>query len=133
MPTNATGVQVVLQAVDANGVVTTIGTVTSDSSGMYKLLWAPQNEGTYTIVATFAGSNSYYQSSAQTAIGVVSAASSAASPIVSPTSGTSPSAETSPSTAPPGNAAGTEYYIIAAAVVVGVVVAVIAVVLRKRK
>jgi hypothetical protein len=65
-PVNTTGVQVTLNVVDSNGNYRTIGTTTSDSSGMFTYAWAPDIEGLYTVVATFAGTNSYYGSSAET-------------------------------------------------------------------
>ncbi|MCL1977081.1 MAG: hypothetical protein FWG55_03095, partial [Candidatus Bathyarchaeota archaeon] len=49
------------------------GTVTSDSSGLYKVMWTPDTEGEYTIYATFDGSNSYWGSYATTALGVAQA------------------------------------------------------------
>ncbi|MCW4005124.1 MAG: hypothetical protein NWF04_00790 [Candidatus Bathyarchaeota archaeon] len=73
MPDNAQGVPVKLTAIDEAGNTQTIGTVTSDMSGIFKTMWTPQNEGAYTIVATFEGTNSYYASSGQTVVGVGSA------------------------------------------------------------
>ena len=72
-PTNATGVPVTLQAVDPNGNVINLGTVTSDQSGVFKKLWTPEITGEYTIKATFAGTQSYGPSSAGTAFGVQAA------------------------------------------------------------
>jgi outer membrane protein assembly factor BamB len=69
-PTNATGVDVYLTVVDANGNYRYIGTATSDSSGTYSLQWTPDINGKYTVIATFTGSNAYYGSSAQTAFAV---------------------------------------------------------------
>jgi hypothetical protein len=73
MPQNATGVGVQLQAVGSDGTVTDIGTVTSDGFGNFKYMWTPPTTGTYSILATFAGSNSYYASYAETALGVSAA------------------------------------------------------------
>ncbi len=84
IPGNAQGVTVKLSAVDANGAVTDIGTATTDLSGMYKVLWTPPAAGAYTIMATFEGSNSYFASFGETALGVSSA--SAATPTPAPTS-----------------------------------------------
>jgi hypothetical protein len=81
MPTNTKGVAVKLSAVDSNGNSQDIGIVTSDSNGSYSTLWTPTNPGTYTIMANFEGTNSYYQSRAQTVLGV----SSVPSPTPSPT------------------------------------------------
>ena len=65
-PTDATGITVMLNVIDNNGNYRTIGTATSDLSGMFSYAWAPDIEGSYTIIATFAGTNSYYGSSAET-------------------------------------------------------------------
>jgi hypothetical protein len=69
-PEDVTGVQVKLTAVGPNGNTVDIGTVTSDGYGMFKKMWTPDSEGEYTIVATFEGSESYWTSYAETAIGV---------------------------------------------------------------
>jgi outer membrane protein assembly factor BamB len=66
MPTNTTGVQVTLSVLDANGNYRTIGTTTSDASGTFAYNWTPDIAGAYTIYATFAGTNSYYGSNAET-------------------------------------------------------------------
>jgi hypothetical protein len=68
MPTNATGVEVTLDVLDPNGNFVHIDTVTSDLSGMYKKAFVPEVPGEYTVIATFAGSASYYSSYAETAI-----------------------------------------------------------------
>jgi hypothetical protein len=68
MPTNATGVPVLLQAVKSDGTVIDIGTVTSDITGHYRCDWNPPNADTYTIKATFQGSESYWSSSGQCAL-----------------------------------------------------------------
>ena len=73
-PTNATGVDVRLIALDANNNYRAIGTATTDASGTYSMQWTPDIPGKYTIYATFAGSGAYYGSYAQTAIGVDSPA-----------------------------------------------------------
>jgi hypothetical protein len=66
-PANATGVPVTLDAVDPNGNWVHIGTVTSDMSGTFGYAWkTPDVPGKYTIIATFAGSESYYASYAET-------------------------------------------------------------------
>jgi len=69
-PMEVTGVQVKLTAVDPNGNMVDIGTVTSDGYGMFKKMWTPDSEGEYSIIATFEGSDSYWTSYAETAIGV---------------------------------------------------------------
>ncbi len=117
MPSNVKGVQVVLTAIDPNGITQNIGTVTTDMSGNFGFMWTPSATGQYQIKATFMGTNSYSSSYATTYVGIGSASSSA-----------------SPSVAPPPEAApSTDIYIIVAAVAVIIVVAAVAVVLRKRK
>jgi len=64
-PTDVTGVTVTLNVIDANGNYRTIGTTTTDSSGMFSYAWAPDIDGLYTVIATFEGSNSYYGSSSR--------------------------------------------------------------------
>ena len=68
-PTNITGVPVSLDILDPNGNSYHIGEVTSDASGGFKMLWTPQITGEYTVTATFAGSNAYYTSTANTYVG----------------------------------------------------------------
>jgi hypothetical protein len=65
MPTNLTGVPVVISVFDANGNYRIIGTTTSDGSGTFAYTWTPDVPGDFTVVATFAGSNSYYGSNAE--------------------------------------------------------------------
>jgi len=79
-PPTPTGVPVRLSIADPNGNCYEIGTVTSDSNGLYKTLWTPDVEGEYTIYATFDGSNSYWGSYATTALGVSAAPASTATP-----------------------------------------------------
>src|SRR5208282_5171212 len=86
VPTDVTGVPVTLTETDHNGNTYTIGTTTSDSSGTWAYNWTPPIPGNYTIVATFAGSNSYYGSCAETHIYASSPAPTAA-PTASPPTG----------------------------------------------
>ena len=65
-PNDVAGVEVTLSVVDANGNYREIGTVTTNAMGSYGFTWTPDIPGDYTVVANFAGSNSYYPSSAQT-------------------------------------------------------------------
>jgi len=67
------GVEVSLDAVDPNNNFVHIATVTSDSSGLFSTTWAPEVPGKYTVIATFAGSESYWASYAETAVSVVEA------------------------------------------------------------
>ncbi len=132
------GVQVQLTAIDSAGVAHDLGTVTSDSTGLYHKLWAPPAEGEYVIYARFLGTDSYGPSSASCAVGVTTAP--AASPTTAPTATptlaptTVPTVSPSPSVVPPPEAPpSTDIYIIVAAVVIVLVVVAVAVFLRKRK
>jgi hypothetical protein len=64
------GVPVLVLAIDSNGNPVNIGETTSDSSGAYQITWTPPNEGLYKITATFAGSDSYGTSWAETGLNV---------------------------------------------------------------
>ena len=69
-----TGVPVPLTAIDPNGNVVNIGTATTNPYyGTFSFAWTPELEGTYTIMASFAGDDSYGSSGASTAISVGSA------------------------------------------------------------
>ncbi len=65
-PTDVTGVKIAINVVDANGNNRQIGTTTSKEDGTFSLTWTPDISGDYYVIAIFAGSNSYYQSSAGT-------------------------------------------------------------------
>ncbi|MCW4018847.1 MAG: PQQ-binding-like beta-propeller repeat protein [Candidatus Bathyarchaeota archaeon] len=125
-PTDVTGVPVHLTAVDPNGNVQEIGTVTSDELGNFAILWAPPVTGLYTVTAQFEGTKSYYGSEAGTSF-VVSEV--AAAPVVAPT-------QPLPSEAPPPSttiSVSTITYLAIGAAVVVIVVAAAVLVLRKRK
>ena len=77
IPSDAKGVPVTLDAIDPNGNWIHNGSATSDLSGFYSYMWKPEHEGKYTIIATFEGSDSYWSSYAETAIGVDPASSPA--------------------------------------------------------
>jgi hypothetical protein len=68
-PTTATGVTVTIDAVDPNGNFIHLGTATSDTSSLFHYAWkTPGVPGEYTIIATFAGSEGYWSSYAETAM-----------------------------------------------------------------
>ncbi|MCL5877257.1 MAG: PQQ-binding-like beta-propeller repeat protein [Candidatus Bathyarchaeota archaeon] len=69
-PTNVTGVPISIDVIDSNGNYRNIGIATSDGSGAYSLMWTPDISGKYTVIASFAGSESYYGAYAQTALAV---------------------------------------------------------------
>jgi hypothetical protein len=68
MPSGTTGVPITLSVLDANNNYRTIGTTTSDALGTFGFTWTPDIPGAFTIYASFAGSNSYYPTSASTKI-----------------------------------------------------------------
>jgi hypothetical protein len=73
LPTNATGVTVYIDVLDANGNYRNIGSTTSNINGFYHFTWQPDIPGDFEVVARFAGSNSYFASQAQTAFTVTEA------------------------------------------------------------
>ncbi len=73
-PTNATGVTVNLDVVDANGNTRPIGTTTADADGFYSFNWKPDISGGYKVIATFPGTESYWPSHIETAFVVNDAA-----------------------------------------------------------
>ncbi len=83
-PADVQGVEVTLDAIGPNGLVN-IGKVTSDGYGLFKKMWTPDQQGEYTVIATFEGSDSYWPSYAETALGV--------GPAPSPAEQVSPEAE----------------------------------------
>jgi outer membrane protein assembly factor BamB len=66
-----TGVPVALTAIGSDGSVTDIGTVTTNGYyGTFNKEWTPPAEGSYEIIASFAGDESYGSSAASTAVSV---------------------------------------------------------------
>jgi outer membrane protein assembly factor BamB len=72
-PTNATGVEVILETIDPNGNFYEIGNTTSDINGNFGYMFTPEVPGQYQITARFEGSASYGSSSATTYMGVAEA------------------------------------------------------------
>ncbi len=66
MPTNITGVPITISVLDSNGNYREIGTTTSSPAGTFGFTWTPDIAGDFTLYASFAGSESYYSSSAET-------------------------------------------------------------------
>jgi len=126
-PPSATGVPVQLMAMASDGSLSAIGTATSDSMGHFEFLWTPPTQGTYKIIAQFSGDDSYWSSSAETALGIGPAPSAVVSPAASatPSISTAPNPQTGPSV--------DMYIIVAAVIAIIIVVAVAAAVLRRRK
>jgi hypothetical protein len=69
-PTNVTGVPVSISVLDSNGNTRPIGSAISDGSGMFTFTWTPDIPGDYTVYASFAGSESYYPTAAETSFHV---------------------------------------------------------------
>jgi outer membrane protein assembly factor BamB len=67
MPANATGVPVTISVTDANGNNRVIGSTITNANGFFSFNWIPDIPGGFTITATFAGTQSYYGSSANSA------------------------------------------------------------------
>ena len=86
MPTNVTGVPVTISVTDSNHNHYDIGTATTNANGFYSLTWTPIVPGNFTVTAIFAGTQSYYGSSANAAF-YASAPSPTASPYPSPVTG----------------------------------------------
>jgi len=85
-PTNVTGVPVSIDVLDANGNYRNIGNATSDATGLYSFAWEPDIPGKYTVIATFAGSESYWSSMAETAFNVEEAPAATPAPTPGPQS-----------------------------------------------
>lgn len=115
-PTNTTGVPISIDVVDSNGNYRNIGHTTSDSYGTFSLSWTPDITGPYSVIASFAGSESYWPSQAKTTFDVA-----AAPPTASPY--------------PVVNLPPTEMYIAAAAAatIIAIAIAAVLIVLMLRK
>jgi hypothetical protein len=85
-PTNVTGVPVTLYVLDSNNNYRAIGTTTTNANGFYSFNWTPNITGNYTITAVFAGTDSYYGSSANAAF-YANSPSATAAPTATPNSG----------------------------------------------
>ena len=84
-----TGVQVTLTAIDSNGNYVDIGTVTTSAYyGTFEVAWTPPAEGTYKIIASFIGDDSYGSSAAATSIAV------SAAPVITPALTSTPTMQT---------------------------------------
>jgi hypothetical protein len=92
-PSNTVGVDVLLSIIDPNYNLHEI-TATSDSLGMYSVMWEPPVPGKYTVVATFEGTESYWPSQAETVFGVDDV--STPSTLIEPEEPTEPETPTEP-------------------------------------
>jgi hypothetical protein len=113
-----TGVPVSLTAIDPNGNAQVIGTAISNPYyGNYEMVWTPPTEGTYKIIASFAGDDSYSSSGAATAVTVSAAPEQTPTPTIQVTQGLSAS----------------EFYTAISGVTIAIIVAVIVVGLLLKK
>ncbi|MGA3111324.1 MAG: hypothetical protein ABSE15_04740 [Candidatus Bathyarchaeia archaeon] len=117
-PTNTTGVPVTLYVLDSNNNYRAIGTTTTTASGFFSFNWKPDIAGNYTVTATFAGTQSYYGSSAQTAFYASSSAPTAA-PTATPLSGVA-------------TQTALEYGIVAIAIIIIIIGAVLAILVTRK-
>jgi len=85
-PADATGVTVSLDVLDANGNFRNIGIVTTDADGFYSLDWTPDIPGKYTLYASFAGTNGYWPSHAETVFVVMEEPAATPAPTPAPQS-----------------------------------------------
>jgi hypothetical protein len=83
-PTDTVGVEVVISVLDPNNNYYEVGKATSDANGMYGVEFTPEVPGKYTVYASYAGSKSYYGSSAETFINVEEAPAATPSPTPTP-------------------------------------------------
>jgi hypothetical protein len=77
-----------LAVLDSNGNHYPIGYATTDESGTYSLTWTPNITGNYTVFASFAGTNGYWPSSAETHV-YAGAPAATTAPTATPLSGLS--------------------------------------------
>jgi outer membrane protein assembly factor BamB len=85
-PTDVTGIDVTVTVLDPNNNCYDIGTTTSNAYGFFKMSFTPEVPGEYYVYATFTGSDSYYGSSAVTAINVEEASAATSEPTPMPAS-----------------------------------------------
>lgn len=72
-PSNFVGVPVVLSVFDSNNNTRTIGTAMTDASGAFSLTWTPDIPGNFQIIASSAGTNSYWPSYSEDSFTVMQA------------------------------------------------------------
>jgi outer membrane protein assembly factor BamB len=84
LPTNATGVEVIVSVLDPNNNCYEVGKATSNTDGTFGLMFDPPVPGKYTIFATFEGSESYYSSYATTYLYMTDAPVATPAPTPSP-------------------------------------------------
>ena len=80
LPTNFTGVPVLIDVLDSNNNYRNIGSAITDASGQYSMSWLPDIPGDFTVVARFGGTNGYWPSYAETSFAVDVAAPTSSTP-----------------------------------------------------
>jgi len=70
LPKNFAGVDVTISVIDENNNYRTIGTTQTGENGAYSFQWTPDIPGKYAVIATFAGTNGYWPSHAETSFAV---------------------------------------------------------------
>jgi len=105
-----------LDVQDSNGNYRNVGTAVSDLSGMFTFTWKPDIEGDFKVFAAFAGSESYWPSTAETSF-VVDPAPPAPAEVTFP---------------PDNSATYATYSTVAIIIAIAVVGAVMVLILRKR-
>jgi hypothetical protein len=70
LPTDVTGVEVVISVLDPNTNCYEVARATTDSSGYFGCTFEPEVPGFYKVIATFEGSEGYWGSSAETFLNV---------------------------------------------------------------
>jgi outer membrane protein assembly factor BamB len=86
LPADAVGVNVTLSVFDSNNNCYDIGTATTDADGFFYYTWTPTIPGDFKVIATFAGSNGYWPSHAETAFTVMQAPAATPAPTPQPAS-----------------------------------------------
>jgi hypothetical protein len=117
MQSNVTGVPITISVFDSNHNYRPIGTTISNALGTFGFTWTPDIAGDYTVFASFAGSESYYPSSASTHLYANE----------TPT--------TAPTTAPPSNLVTTAdllTYLVAGVIAIIIAIAVVGILLLRK-
>jgi hypothetical protein len=86
LPAKAEGVKVTLSVIDSNNNHYDIGTATTDTNGFFSYEWTPDIPGKFTVFATFAGTDAYWPSQAETAFTVMKAPEATPQPTQAPAS-----------------------------------------------
>lgn len=83
-PANATGVPISIDVIDPNNNFFHVGDTVSDSNGNFAIPYTPDVSGSYKVLVTFAGTNSYYPSYGSAYMNAVEPAQVTAQPTAQP-------------------------------------------------